>query len=144
MTQNIDASCIADKNLGIRVEGELDNFQIIEDKSDSDEDERTVSNSSRTMDVVPQIPSSLVKPSISPSVCGTVSIKNSENVIIGNNTYFNGPVTIKQVIHSATGLDNPSYTKSEDENVATQHSHCDSKPDTCKLQNFGFFLPHKL
>ncbi|CAB3225789.1 unnamed protein product [Arctia plantaginis] len=132
MAQKINPSRIADRNLSIKVEGELDNFQIIEEKSDSDEDERTLNNSSRTTDLVSQIPSSLVKPSNSPSVCGTVSITNSDNVIIGNNTYFNGPVTIKQVIHSATGLDNPSYTKSEDENVPKPHSHHDLKDTPVK------------
>lgn len=125
-----DSSCIDEKSLGIKVEGELNDFQIIEEISDSEEyaeAEKKVVKSSRTVDTLSIIPSNLVKPASSPSVCGNVAVTNSENVVIGNHTYFNGPVTIKQVIQSAPGLDNPSYVKSESEDGPSPIYHEESK-----------------
>lgn len=118
-------------SLGFKVEGELGDFQIIEEKSDSDDDDSTVSKSSRAIDTIATIPTSLVKPSSVP--IGNVAVSNSENVVIGNNTYFHGPVIIKQVIQNAPGLENPSYVKTEDEGVSSHKHHEESKIDNRKL-----------
>ncbi|CAH0578223.1 unnamed protein product [Chrysodeixis includens] len=135
-------SSYVDESIGLKVEGELGDFQIIEEVSDSDDADKTVHESSWTVDTVPSIPSSLVKPGSSP-VSGNIAVSNSENVVIGNNTYFNGPVIIKQVIQSAPGIDNPSYSKTEDEDDSEGKYHEDSKKET-SIKKFQLQRWHKV
>ncbi|KAJ8737563.1 hypothetical protein PYW08_000158 [Mythimna loreyi] len=130
-------------SLGIRVEGELQDFRIIEEKSDSDDDEST-DKCSRTIDTIATIPSSLVKASSTP--IGNVAVSNSENVTIGNNTYFNGPVIIKQVIQNTStspGLENPSYVKTEDDDVPAQKYQSELKNDN-SITKFHLRRWHKI
>lgn len=134
-------SSYIDESIGLKVEGELGDFQIIEEVSDSDDADKIVNESSWTVDTVPSIPSSLVKPSSTP--IGNVAVSNSENVVIGNNTYFNGPVIIKQVIQNVPGIDNPSYTKTEDEDESEGKYHDgskNSKKQTCEYNTNTLFL----
>lgn len=135
-------SSYIDESIGLKVEGELGDFQIIEEVSDSDDADKTVNESSWAVDTVPTIPSSLVKPSSSP--IGNVAVSNSENVVIGNNTYFNGPVIIKQVIQNVPGIDNPSYSKTEDEDDSEGKYHDGSqsnKKQTCEYyKNLTFLI----
>ncbi|XP_075990970.1 uncharacterized protein LOC142986381 isoform X2 [Anticarsia gemmatalis] len=138
-----DSTCVNDKNLGIKIEGELDDFQIIEEKSDSEDDDKISNKSSRAVDTLSPIPSSLVKPSSSPSVCGNVAVTNSENVVIGNHTIFNGPVTIKQVIQNSSGVENPSYTRTEDDDAPKRQYHEESKHDS-SIKTFHIQKWHKI
>lgn len=116
-------------SIGIKVEGELRDFQIVTSNSDSDDDDGTNTKSSKTVDTL-AIPSSVVNPRSTP--IGNVAVSNSENVTIGNNTYFNGPVVIKQVIQNAVGLENPSYVKTDDEDGPVQKYQEESKNDKSK------------
>ena len=118
-------------SLGLKVEGELGDFQIIEEKSDSEDDDSADSKSSRAIDTIATIPTSLVRPTSAP--IGNVAVSNSENVVIGNNTYFHGPVIIKQVIQNTPGLENPSYVKTEDEGGPVHKYPEESKNSNCKL-----------
>lgn len=99
--------------LGIKVEGDLGSLQIIEESSDSDDD---IQGEQGGISTVSNIPKDLVQTS-SATVVGSLAITNSDNVQIGNNTYFNGPVTIKQVIGSHSGIENRAYIQTEDENI---------------------------
>uniref|UniRef100_A0A2H1VNW2 Peptidoglycan recognition protein n=1 Tax=Spodoptera frugiperda TaxID=7108 RepID=A0A2H1VNW2_SPOFR len=132
-------------SIGIKVEGELGDFQIIEENSDSDDDIEIDDKSSRTtgtLATIPSLPPSLVKPNSSP-IQGNVAINNSENVVIGNNTYFNGPVIIKQVIQNASGLENPSYVKTDDEDIPTQKYGQETKNDN-SIKKFHIRKWHKI
>lgn len=63
-------------------------------------------------------------------VISNVAVANSENVHFGNNTYFSGPVVIKQLIQSNTDLEISAYTKTKyEDNNAPINS------DTCKYAN---------
>lgn len=97
--------CDENKNLDISVVGEFGDLEIVEETCDSDDAGIAGTNSIATF----------AKPAASPPVFGTVSVSNSENVHFGNNTYFQGPVTIKQVIQSKSGIENASYNKTDDE-----------------------------
>ncbi|XP_049884664.1 peptidoglycan-recognition protein LE-like isoform X5 [Pectinophora gossypiella] len=105
---------VDERNLGIKVEGDLGDLQIIEEYSESDDEKNEVPGEFHK-GTIANIPNNLVKASATP-VFGTVAVTNSENVQFGNNTFFNGPVTIKQVIQTRSGIDNASYQKTEDEN----------------------------
>ncbi|XP_022832983.1 peptidoglycan-recognition protein LC-like isoform X2 [Spodoptera litura] len=132
-------------SIGIKVEGELGDFQIIEENSDSDDDIEIDSKSSRTtgtLATIPSVPPSLVKPNSSP-IQGNVAVSNSENVVIGNNTYFNGPVIIKQVIQNAPGIENPSYVKTDDEDIPTQKYERETKNDK-SVKKFHIRKWHKI
>lgn len=71
--------------------------------------------------------------SATPAV-SNVAVTNSENVQFGNNTYFNGPVVIRQIIQSNSGQLNEAYTKSENEDLqnSAQHPTKPSKCEPCK------------
>ncbi|XP_013145004.1 PREDICTED: peptidoglycan-recognition protein LC-like isoform X1 [Papilio polytes] len=106
-------------NSGLKVEGDIGDVQIIEEVSDDDSDYDKQTKLSTTNFT----PKSLgLLPSTSP-VIGTVSVANSENVHFGNNTFFNGPVTI---IQNKNGVENASYTNTEDKNV--EKDECQNKP----------------
>ncbi|KAI8430925.1 hypothetical protein MSG28_001043 [Choristoneura fumiferana] len=97
--------CDKNKNLDISVVGEFGDLEIVEETCDSDDAGSAGANTISTF----------AKPAASPPVFGTVSVSNSENVHFGNNTYFQGPVTIKQIIQSKSGIENASYNKTDDE-----------------------------
>ncbi|XP_047524818.1 peptidoglycan-recognition protein LA-like isoform X1 [Pieris napi] len=94
-------------NEGIKVIGDLGDIQIAE-ISDNEECEKPVPSKDLSI-----IPKSLLQSSTVP-VFGNISVSDSDNVQFGNNTYFNGPVTIKQVIKN-NGVENASYTVTDDE-----------------------------
>ncbi|KAG7313206.1 hypothetical protein JYU34_000305 [Plutella xylostella] len=71
-----------------------------------------------------------------------VAVTNSENVQFGNNTYFNGPVTIKQIVQNS-GLENDSYVKTEDEKPKNTLGNDISKGDVSK-RKFSFQIWHIL
>lgn len=99
----------------IKVSGDLGDFEITEDaleETDSEDDEES-SNSLRLDNGLSTIPQDLVKQSVQP-VFGSVQVTKSENVQFGNNVYFNGPVVIKQVVHTKE-QDNPGYEQTEDD-----------------------------
>ncbi|CAG5007211.1 unnamed protein product [Parnassius apollo] len=116
-----------DKNhLGLKVEGDLGDLQIIKEVSDDDCESCDEEKFSRAVSNLPNpAVDSIVKPS-TVSVFGTVEVTNSENVQFGNNTYFYGPVT---VIQAKTGTENASYTKTEEENVPSNQFQPSTKFD---------------
>lgn len=116
---------IEENHLGIKVKGDLGEFQFVEEKSES-EDEDTGAKSSRALSTVSPLPNNLVKPTA--HVFGSVAVSNSDNVHFGNNTYFNGPVTIKQVVHNSEH-DNPGFEHTEEE------GRCAYPKSETKLQN---------
>ncbi|KAL0851998.1 hypothetical protein ABMA28_000268 [Loxostege sticticalis] len=104
-------------SLGIKVGGDLGELQIIEaSDSECSDDERTVieKQKPRVIDTISTIPSSIIQNAPAP-ILSNVAVHNSENVQFGNNTYFHGPVTIKQIIKKK-GIDNASYTSTDNEN----------------------------
>ncbi|CAH4038421.1 peptidoglycan-recognition protein LF-like isoform X2 [Pieris brassicae] len=94
-------------NEGIKVIGDLGDIQIAE-ISDNEDCEKPVPSKDLSI-----IPNSILQGSTVP-VFGNISVNDSDNVQFGNNTYFNGPVTIKQVIKN-NGVENASYTATDDE-----------------------------
>ncbi|XP_050683311.1 peptidoglycan-recognition protein LC-like [Leptidea sinapis] len=103
----------------LKIEGHLGDLQVTEVSSDSEEETCDIpdaSMSSKTLcpGSLSTFPQSLVQTSVTP-VVGNVSVSDSENVQFGNNTYFNGPVTIKQIVHEKSGVENVSYSKTEEE-----------------------------
>ncbi|CAK1554921.1 unnamed protein product [Leptosia nina] len=90
----------------VRVNGDLGVVLVTEDSSDSDTEKQSAID---TLSTLPGLQNS------SAPVFGSVSVSESENVHFGNNTYFNGPVTIKQIIKTKSGIENESYTKDGDE-----------------------------
>ncbi|XP_034839406.1 peptidoglycan-recognition protein LE-like isoform X2 [Maniola hyperantus] len=108
------------RNLGVRVAGDLGDLQVTDASSDCDDkicDNEKVSRTVNTVNAISNLPPNLIHSTAVPSF-GRVAITNSENVQFGNNTYFNGPVTIKQIIQSKSGVENSSYTRSDDENIS--------------------------
>ncbi|XP_038216566.1 peptidoglycan-recognition protein SA-like isoform X2 [Zerene cesonia] len=143
MARNNDVSS-CDSN-GIRVEGDLGDLQVTELSDSEDKDERTFvePSASRTLDTLSALPASLVQKSTVP-VFGSISVVESENVQFGNNTYFNGPVTIKQIVQNKSGVDNSSYTRTEeDEPKDTVYSH-GTKLDDIPLKKHEILVWHKL
>lgn len=106
-----------------RIKGDLGDLPIVEtsEYSDSDcsNDENIVheTHNSEPVQALSSIQCHLIRDRQVP-VLSNVAINNSENVQFGNNTYFHGPVTIKQII-SKTGIENPSYTSTENENSSS-------------------------
>lgn len=98
-THDIYGSC--------KVQGDLGDIQVAE-VSDNEESEKPV----HPKDLA-TIPNSILHSSTVP-VFGSISVSDSDNIQFGNNTYFNGPVTIKQIIKNK-GVENPSYTVTDDE-----------------------------
>nr|WMZ16818.1 PGRP-LC [Plutella xylostella] len=72
-----------------------------------------------------------------------VAVTNSENVQFGNNTYFNGPVTIKQIVQNS-GLENDSYVKTEDEKPKNTLGNDISKGRDVSKRKFSFQIWHIL
>ncbi|XP_028171455.1 peptidoglycan-recognition protein SA-like isoform X2 [Ostrinia nubilalis] len=114
-------------SLGIKVKGDLGDLQIVENSGSecSDDDERTVDRKQKAhvLQTISTIPTSLIQNRTEPIV-SNVQVHNSENIQFGHNTYFHGPVTIKQIIKKK-GIDNASYT-SDNEN---EHNATDSTQD---------------
>lgn len=106
---------VGQNDIGIKVEGDLGDLQIIEESSEDEVDVVEGSNNPSGLD---GIPGALVRTSDAPKLSNII-VKDSENVQFGNNTYFNGPVTIKQVIQTGNGIDNASYVKEEYEKDTT-------------------------
>lgn len=137
MAQNLDVYNSAEGNGGIKVKGDLADFQIIEEASESDDsDEETNKDNINKVGTLAALPPDLISPYSKP-VFGSVQVTDSENVQFGNNTYFNGPVTIKQVITNTLGVDNACYTKTEEEALSAQQFKNEPKNDVsgmlCKL-----------
>lgn len=105
------------QNIGIKAEGDLGELEIIDESSDYEEDIVEDTNN----DGLAGIPGVLIKKSAALELSNII-VKDSENVRFGNNTYFNGPVTIKQVIQTENGIVNSSYIHSEDEQENKQSS----------------------
>ncbi|XP_023948746.1 peptidoglycan-recognition protein LE-like isoform X2 [Bicyclus anynana] len=108
-------------NLGVKIAGDLGDVTVTDVNSDSDDnisDKQKVSKILSNVNAISPIPSDLIHNTV-PSF-GRVAISNSENVQFGNNTYFNGPVTIKQI---KTGVDNCSYIRTDDENTAAHSTN---------------------
>ncbi|KAJ2954284.1 hypothetical protein O0L34_g2535 [Tuta absoluta] len=124
MAVNVETS--DHNNFGLKIEGDLGDLQIIEESS---EDERE----SPKVSTLANIPNSLVKASATP-VFGSVQVTNSDNVQFGNNTFFNGPVTIKQVIQTNSGVENASYQKTDDETIKNGKYYTQNKTNTKKFQ----------
>ncbi|XP_045510417.1 peptidoglycan-recognition protein LE-like isoform X3 [Colias croceus] len=111
--KNDESSCNTN---AIKVEGDLGDLQVTEVSDGEDKDEITFDeqSSSKTLDKISTLPASLVQSSTVP-VFGSISIVESENVQFGNNTFFNGPVTIKQIVQTKSGVDNNSYDRTEED-----------------------------
>lgn len=114
----MNCESIGQNNTGIKVEGDLGDLEIIEEPSEDDMDIVEGANTSPGLN---GIPGALVRRSGAPKLSNII-VKDSENVQFGNNTYFNGPVTIKQVIQAGNGIDNVSYVNGEDEKETKQYS----------------------
>lgn len=89
--------------------------------TESDDEKGIEVSNSNTVQTLSTIPS-LDLSSSGPAPIGSVAITNSENVHFGNKTYFNGPITIKQYVHSKTGVNNESYVKTEEESTPQNES----------------------
>ncbi|XP_068633142.1 peptidoglycan-recognition protein LC-like isoform X1 [Battus philenor] len=127
-------------NAGIKIEGDLGDLQIIEEMSDDDctcNDKQTLP---RPNSLGPKIPLSPVAQVSTVPVFGSVSVSNSENVQFGNNTYFNGPVTI---IQSKSGLDNAAYSRTEDDNIQNEEYQTKPKIETQKKKH-EILIWHKI
>ncbi|CAG9558352.1 unnamed protein product [Danaus chrysippus] len=125
---------------GMTIIGNIDDMQII--KEISDEDNIRPKNSC-SLNTPLNLPTNLVQNSGAP-VYESVSVTNSENVQFGNNTYFNGPVIIKQIVHPKTGVDNASYTKTEEtEKDDLQKPPCEALDETYIKKN-EILLWHKI
>ncbi|XP_072930535.1 peptidoglycan-recognition protein LC-like isoform X1 [Epargyreus clarus] len=130
-------------NLSLRVKGDLGDLQVSGDASDCDDDETCDKQKvSRTISTVASIPPSLVRASVVP-VYGSVAVTNSENVQFGNNTYFNGPVTIKQIIQSKSGVENESYTRTDEEQGSTPGPFR-GKTTEAPIEKHQFLVWHKV
>ncbi|XP_048005473.1 peptidoglycan recognition protein 4-like isoform X2 [Leguminivora glycinivorella] len=103
--------CDENKNLDVSVVGEINGLEIVEDTSDTEDSPKQSSSNAVAAVARPNVP----------PVFGSVTVSNSENVQFGNNTYFQGPVVIKQIIHNKSGIENVSYDKTDDENVSSPH-----------------------
>lgn len=129
--------------LGIKVKGDLGDLQIVEknevsDSECSDDDEKNVDKNDK---LVPEQTSSNLPLSIIQSgqiaIPSNVAINHSENIQFGNNTYFHGPVVIKQLV-TKRGIDNASYTTSDHEN---DHISTSPSPDKSRLnETCKYFL----
>lgn len=117
-------------SIGTKVSGDLGDIQVACD-SDNENDKVIEKNVSRTLTTKPAIPPNLIQNTV--PVFGSVSVSSSENVQFGNNTYFNGPVTIKQVIQNKSGVDNASYVHTEAEIHNVQNSLRGKAADNCKF-----------
>lgn len=119
-------------NIGIKIEGDLGDLQVI-DESDTENDTSSQKQKVlRTFNNKTSLPSNLIQNTV--PVFGKVTVANSEQIQFGNNTYFNGPVTIKQVVHDKSGIDNSSYVKDKDEDGCDhEHTH---KEEATKCKQF--------
>lgn len=109
--------------LGIKIKGDLGDVQIVEEKSESEDEDcypPDIDKNSMTVSTLSTLPQDVVRPTA--PIFGSVSVSNSENVQFGNNTYFNGPVTIKQVVQNSSENDNPGYEHTEDETYVSPKS----------------------
>lgn len=106
-----------DQNYRFKVEGDLDDLEIIQESS---EDEVDIQNGAKNAGDLKGVPAGLVRTSGAAKLSNII-VKDSDNIQFGNNTYFNGPVTIKQVIQSGNGVDNVSYVHEENEKDTTQY-----------------------
>ncbi|CAH2103826.1 unnamed protein product [Euphydryas editha] len=124
-------------SIGTKVVGDLGDIQVSDD-SDSENNKKV----SRTLTSKLSIPPNLIKNTV--PVFGSVTVSSSDNVQFGNNTYFNGPVTIKQVIQNKSGVDNVAYINTETENdTSAQHSHKGEIADT-SIKKEQILLWHKI
>lgn len=105
-----------DQNCGFKVEGDLDDLEIIKESS---EDEVEIQKAVKNVGGLKGVPAGLIRTSGAAKLSNII-VKDSDNIQFGNNTYFNGPVTIKQVIQSGNGVDNVSYVNGENEKDKTQ------------------------
>ncbi|XP_022121530.1 peptidoglycan-recognition protein LF isoform X3 [Pieris rapae] len=123
------------ENDGIKVIGDLGDIQIAE-ISDNEECEKPVTSKDLSI-----IPNSLLQSSTVP-IFGNISVSDSDNVQFGNNTYFNGPVTIKQVIKN-NGVKNASYTVTDNEQDSAESPQSKSGGEKSnKLQKFRWKKKH--
>lgn len=115
--QNID--------FGITVNGDLNFFG----GSDQNDDDTSAKIGNSSVPITCNIPmENLYSSSLS---FGNVTIKESNNTHFGNNTYFNGPVIIKQISQNGNGTVNPSFTRTEDDIVPQNYD----QPITLELNS---------
>ncbi|XP_046977437.1 peptidoglycan-recognition protein LE-like isoform X2 [Vanessa cardui] len=108
----LNLNCSNKNNINsTKVAGDLGDIQITENSDCEDDHINKIQKVSRNNKST--IPANLLQNTV--PVFGKVTVSNSDNVQFGNNTYFNGPVTIKQVIHTKSGVDNAAYSSTEDE-----------------------------
>ncbi|XP_032527504.2 peptidoglycan-recognition protein LC-like isoform X2 [Danaus plexippus] len=126
---------------GMTIIGNIDDMQIIKEISDEDSINRP--KKSCSLNTPLNLPSNLV-PNTGAPVYESVSVTNSENVQFGNNTYFNGPVIIKQIVQPKSGVDNVSYTKTEEtEKEDSQKPPCATFDETY-IKKKEILLWHKI
>lgn len=121
-------------SVGIKVAGDLGDVLVTDVASDCDDSSCTTERKSKTLcnvNAASSLPPNLLQNSAVPSF-GRVAITNSENVQIGNNTFFNGPVTVKQIVQSKSGVENPSYVKNDEENIPGSHTVNGKYQQNCK------------
>lgn len=123
----------ANYNIGFKIEGDLGDLQVIEESDSEDDKSSQKQKVLRTFNNKPCIPPNLIQNHV--PVFEKVTVENSEHVQFGNNTYFNGPVTIKQVIQNKSGIDNSSYVQDKDD-VCDHHQPQDEKNIESKLLLF--------
>ncbi|KAJ0183893.1 hypothetical protein K1T71_000316 [Dendrolimus kikuchii] len=133
----------SDGNIGLKVNGDLGDFEIVEETSESDNDNDQETENCPRIRSLSTLPVDLIKPSSTP-IFGSVQVTGSQNVQFGNNTYFNGPVTIKQVISDTFGVDNASYVKTEEEDLPAQRHKNEPKNDNSVIKSFQCKLWYKL
>ncbi|XP_050360497.1 peptidoglycan-recognition protein LE-like isoform X2 [Nymphalis io] len=127
-------------NIGAKVVGDLGDIQVTESSDCEDDNFNEKQKISRTNKST--IPTNLVQNTV--PVFGKIAVSNSDNVQFGNNTYFNGPVTIKQVIHNKSGVDNAAYCRTENEtDPNSQHLHNEKLASTLTKKE-QILLWHKI
>nr|XP_026500298.1 uncharacterized protein LOC113403885 isoform X1 [Vanessa tameamea] len=137
----LNSNCSNKNNINsTKVVGDLGDIQITESSDCEDDHNNKIQKVSRSNKST--IPANLLQNTV--PVFGTVTVSNSDNVQIGNNTYFNGPVTIKQVIHNKSGVDNAAYSSTEDEIDPNSHHLHSGKFASTLIKKEQILLWHKI
>lgn len=110
----------------------VEDLDVIEESTSDSDDDLGHKNSLNNLSLAKNPPDLDLSTSKSPAI-NSVAIHNSENVHFGNKTYFNGPVTIKQIIQAKSGIENGAYVKTEQEESPDKKSPNDVKPKICKF-----------
>ncbi|XP_013189387.1 peptidoglycan-recognition protein SA isoform X2 [Amyelois transitella] len=131
------------KDLGIKLEGDLGHLQISTLSDDEDEPDPDKTIISKNVDGLASFPDNLVHSSNAP-IFGHVAVAHSKHVQLGNNTHFHGPVTIKQIIQNKSGVENVSFTKTEEDIDPTEEVKHTAKVQEIPSKKYHIQTWHKV